>query len=159
MHVRRGTLIGGVGYRWQRDASFGVVAADAMARLSWPAHVSVADLGYGAIYAAQDIADGHYERMVLVAAAQRGRSRGEIYRYRYTPPALPPEEIQESIREAGAGVVHVDHLLIVAAQFGALPPEVNVFELEPDDTGPGIELSPRASERLADVIALVRSAA
>jgi hydrogenase maturation protease len=158
MHVRGGTLIGGVGYRWQRDASFGVVAADAMARLSWPAHVQVADLGYGAIYAAQDIADGHYQRMLLVAAAQRGRPRGELYRYHYTAPALSPEEVQECIREAGAGVVHIDHLLIVAAQFGALPPEVDVFELEPDDTRPGIDLSPRGSERLLDVIALVRSA-
>jgi Ni,Fe-hydrogenase maturation factor len=51
------TLIGGVGYRWQRDASFGLAVVDELARLDRPAGVEVADLGYAAIYVAQDQAE------------------------------------------------------------------------------------------------------
>ena len=50
-------LIGGVGYRWMRDASFGLVASDALAREQWPDGVEVADLGYGALYVALDLLD------------------------------------------------------------------------------------------------------
>src|SRR5919197_3698183 len=99
------TLIGGVGYRWQRDASFGVVASDAMAALEWPGGVTVADLGYGAIYVAQDLADAQppYDRLVLVAGVERGRPRGEVYEYEYSPRTATEDEILSRIREAGAG--------------------------------------------------------
>jgi hydrogenase maturation protease len=155
------TLIGGVGHRWQRDASFGVVATDRFAALDWPGSVTVADLGYGAIYAAQDIADADpkYDRVVLIAAMPRGREPGSLYSYWYDRPLPPDEEIQERVREAGAGVIDLDHLLVIADRLGALPPRVFVIEVEPVDMSPGIELTAIAEARIAEAEALARHAA
>lgn len=151
-------LIGGVGYRWMRDASFGVVAGDALACLDWPAGIKVDDLGFGALWVTQDLltADPPFDRLILIGAVDRGRPPSKIYRS-LTPGALPSdEEIQERIREAGAGVIHLDHLLVIAQQMQALPPELVVIEVQPVDTSPGIELSPEMARLLPQVIDLVR---
>jgi hydrogenase maturation protease len=154
-------LIGGVGYRWQRDASFGLVAVDALMRQTWPDHVEVADLGYGAIYAAQDLADADppYVRLVLLAGIARGRRPGELYRSRWQGPLPGPDEIQARIREAGAGVIDLDHLLVIAGYFRALPAEVITMELEPVDVAGGEELSPEAAARLPQALEQARQSA
>jgi hydrogenase maturation protease len=151
-------LIGGVGYRWQRDASFGLVASDALSRLEWPAAVEVADLGYGAIFVSQDIgdADPPYERLILLAAAVRDREPGKLYPYEWTPTAVSNEEIQARIYEAGAGVIDLDHLLIIARHFNALPNDVQIIELEPLDSEGGEGLSPQVSALLPTAVAMAR---
>ena len=152
------TLIGGVGYRWQRDASFGVVASDALAALDWPESVTVADLGYGAIYVAQDLADARppYDRLVLIAGVERGRDPGRLYQHEYRPQPASDDEVLERVREAGAGVIDVDHLLVIAHQMRALPADVLLVEFEPADASPGIELSEAASRALPQAIDLIR---
>ncbi len=154
-------LIGGVGYRWQRDASFGLAVTDALAALQMPANVDVADLGYGALYVTQDLADADppYDRLVLVAGAARGRVPGRLYCERWQPSLPDQDEIQERIREAGAGVVDLDHLLIIASYFGALPEDVILLELEPLDADGGDGLSPAATALLADALARARALA
>jgi hydrogenase maturation protease len=151
-------LVGGVGYRWQRDASFGVVAADELAKLSWPEGTDVLDLGYGAIYAAQDMgdADPPYEKAVLLAGVGRGRPRGRLFRRRWRWGRTSSEEVQERIREAGAGVIHPDHLLVIAEHFGTLPRDVVLLEVEPMETGPGEELSGAVADLLPEVFERVR---
>ena len=153
-------LVGGVGHRWQRDASFGVVVCDELARMDWPQGVQVADLGYGALYAAQDIGDAvpAYDRLVLLAAMPRGRDPGRIYSYRYHRELPSAEEIQERVREAGAGVIDLDHLLVIGAHLRVLPPEVIVIEFEPVDMSPGIEMTAEGFACLADAVRLVREA-
>lgn len=150
-------LVGGVGYRWMRDASFGLIASDELAR-DPGIGVDVADLGYGAIYAAQDLADARppYQRLILLAGAARGREPGRIYRYRWAETLPDEEEIQARIREAGAGVIDLDHLLIIAQYFGALPEEVIVIEVEPVETTGGEGLSSKVSALLPEVIEWVR---
>jgi hydrogenase maturation protease len=154
-------LIGGVGYRWQRDASFGLAVSDALATLDWPAHVQVADLGYGALYVAQDLADAQprYQRLVLVAGVPRGRAPGQLYRGGWQGSLPDADEIQARVREAGAGVIDLDHLLIVAAYFGALPPEVMTLELEPVDVAGGEGLSSAAAALVPAAVEQVRVAA
>jgi hydrogenase maturation protease len=151
-------LIGGVGYRWQRDASFGLVASDELSRLDWPSGIEVADLGYGAIYVAQDLADARppYDRVILLTGMARGRTPGQIYRTRWESSAPDPEDLVARIREAGAGVIDPDHLLVIAQHFGALPDDVVVIELEPVDVTGGENLSPEAADRLQEVIELAR---
>ncbi len=151
-------LIGGVGYRWQRDASFGLVASDELSRLDWPPGIEVADLGYGAIYVAQDLADARppYDRVILVTGMARGRTPGQIYRTRWESSAPDPEDVVARIREAGAGVIDPDHLLVIAQHFGALPDDVVVIELEPVDVTGGEDLSPEAARHLQEVIELAR---
>jgi hydrogenase maturation protease len=152
------TLIGGVGYRWQRDASFGVVAIDALAALDWPSEVTVADLGYGAIYAVQDIADAQppYDRLILIAAAARDRPSGVVHRYAYESRHAEDDEVLARVREAGAGVIDLDHLLVIGEHMRALPSDVTVFEIEPANVEPGIELSDEGVRLLENVICLVR---
>lgn len=152
------TLIGGVGYRWQRDASIGVVAADVLSTLEWPPNVSVADLGYGAIYAAMDLAafSPPLDRLILIAACDRGRAPGSIHRYTYEGSAPDPEETLARIREAGAGVIDLDHLLVIAQEMRALPPHVIVMEIEPLDREPGVDLSEGGRDLLASVVKMVQ---
>src|SRR5436190_2261696 len=122
-------LIGGVGYWWQRDGSFGLVACDHLAAMHWPDGVDIRQLDYGALYVMQDLADADppYERLVLLASAARGRAPGRLYRRRWGAVLPDPGEIQERIREAGAGVIDIDHLLVIAQYFGALPKDVVVL--------------------------------
>lgn len=154
-------LIGGVGYRWQRDASFGLAVSDALATLAWPEHIEVADLGYGALYVTQDLADAEppYERLVLVSGTARGRVPGNLYCERWQAALPPDEQIQERVREAGAGVVDLDHLLIIASYFGALPDDVITLELEPVDVDGGDGLSPAAAAVLPEALSQVRTLA
>ncbi|MDQ4077536.1 MAG: hydrogenase maturation protease [Chloroflexota bacterium] len=151
-------LIGGVGYRWQRDASFGLIASDELARLDWPPTIKVEDLGYGAIYVAQDLADAEppYERVILLAGVTRGREPGRIYRYRWEGVLPDNDEIQARIYEAGAGVVDLDHLLVIAQHFEALPDDVIVIEIEPVDAMGGEGMSQEVANLLPEAIALVR---
>lgn len=151
-------LVGGVGYRWQSDASFGVVAVDELAEHRWPCGTDILDLGYGAIYVAEDLlaASPPYRKAIFLAGVPRGREPGHFYRWRWEDRRVDPEEVQERIREAGAGVVHLDHLLVVAEHFGALPPDVVVLEAEPVCTDPGEELSPEVDRLLPKAVRWVR---
>jgi hydrogenase maturation protease len=151
-------LIGGVGYRWMRDASFGVVASDALACLEWPKEIKIDDLGYGALLVAQDLdyADPPYDRLILIAAVGRGRTPGVLYRYEWDRTLPPDDEILERIREAGAGVVDLDHLLVIAQQQDVLPEEVIIYEVEPVDRSPGVELGPFTAGLLPALIAQIR---
>lgn len=159
-HSARRVLIGGVGYRWDGDRSFGLHVTDALARESWPADVRVEDLGYGALYVALDLADARppYDRLVLVAGVTRGAPRvpGDLYVERSLPAEVDDDELQARIREAGAGVLDVDTLLIVARHFGALPADVVRIELEAAEASTGDELSPIAAAMFPQALALVR---
>ena len=161
-------LVGGVGYRWMGDASFGLAVIDALARESWPADVEIADLGYGALYVALDLADRtrppsagtrSLDRLVLVAGVERGREPGQLSCVLWRPIALNDEDVQARIREAGAGVIDLDHLLVIAQHFGSLPSEVFCIELEPVDAHGGERLSEIAARQVSEACALVRSLA
>lgn len=153
-------LIGGVGYRFQRDLSFGLFVSDALDGADGLDGVEVMDLGYGAIYVAQDLAGAEppYDRVVLVSAAARDREPG-LYERRPAPPTESVEQIQERVREAGAGVIDLDHLLVIGAHFRAFPADLRVIEMEPVDLSSGETLSPRAAELLPEAIARTRAAA
>lgn len=152
-------LVGGVGYRWLGDASFGVVAADEFARLQWPSGVEVEDLGYGALLVALYLAEARpsYDRVILLAGMERGREPGRLYRYRWSGDLPDEEEIQARVREAGAGVIDIDHLLVVGERLRALPDDVVCIELEPPQGTRGDELSVHARRLLEDAAALVRN--
>jgi hydrogenase maturation protease len=151
-------LIGGVGYRWQRDISFGLIVSDELSQLDWPPSIEVADLGYGAIYAARDLADAQppYDRVILLTGIARGRTPGQIYRIQWEGGAPNPDDVVARMREAGAGVIDPDHLLVIAQHFSALPDDVVVIELEPVDVTGGEGLSPEAAGRLHEAIELAR---
>lgn len=153
-------LIGGVGLRYQTDLSFGLHVSDALEAGGGLDGVDVMDLGYGAIFVSQDLAgaDPPYDRVILVSAAIRGREPG-LYERRPEPARESVDEIQERVREAGAGVIDLDHLLVIGEHFQAFPADLRLLEAEPVDSGPGDGLSPTLERLLPEAIERVRAAA
>jgi hydrogenase maturation protease len=159
--VQQRVLVGGVGYWWQRDCSFGLVACEHLSKLAWPSTLEITQLDYGALYVAQDLADAQppYGRLLLIASAMRDREPGRLYIRQWHPEPLDPEDVQARIREAGAGVIDLDHLLVISHHFEALPPEVTLLEIEPVDTSGGEGLSPQIEALLVEVVEHVRQLA
>jgi Ni,Fe-hydrogenase maturation factor len=58
--------------------------------------------------------------------------------------------------EAGAGVVDLDHLLVIGRHFGGLPDDVVAIELEPEPGTTGDQLSAAAQALLPRAVELVR---
>lgn len=144
------TLIAGVGYRNLRDLSAGNAVVDALADLPWPPEVEIEDLSYGPIDAIFRLREARFERLVVIGATARaGRVPGASYRrrWRYTPE--PPASVQARVAEAVTGVISLDNLLVICAHFEALPADVTVIEIEPEDDGWGEGFSPRV-ERVVD---------
>lgn len=151
-------LVGGVGYRWFGDGSFALLVSDALAGLEWTSDVDVLDLGYGALHVAMDLADidPPYQRVVLIAVTERGRAPGQLYRFAGDPGAPSAQDVQDRMYEAGAGVIDLDHLLVIGRHFGGLPDDVVVVELEPHPGTTGDQLSVVAQALLPQAVELVR---
>src|SRR5262245_9869322 len=105
------TLIGAVGYAWQADLAFGLIVIEALHQLSWPADVEIADLSYNPVAVFQQIRAQHYDRVILVAAVQRGHSPGELMAYRPTGILPDTNEIQQRIIESGSGIISLDNIV------------------------------------------------
>lgn len=160
------TFVGGVGYSHLRDYSVGPVVVErlrARARSErWPKTVEIGDLSYDPVKIVHwlDGEDPPFARLVLIAAAARGRRPGTVTAYRWNQTLPDPEHIQARVAEAVTGVIDVDNLLIVTGAFGAAPAHVFVVEVEPGVEAMGEELSPavargaRQAERVARDIAL-----
>ena len=151
-------LIAGVGYQFMRDLSVGPVLVPELQRMDWPPGVEVDDWSIGPIHIVQRVEaqPRPYDRIVLFAAVERGREPGRVSSYRWLGNLPEPEEIQQRVGEAVMGVIHLDNLLIVGQQFGALPADVVVVEIEPEDTGWGAGFTPRIESVLGETVATVR---
>lgn len=154
-------LIACVGYRFMRDLSVGPDLIPALSQLDWPEGVEVCDLHFGPIHMVHWLEErpGYFGRIVFVAAMDRGRERGRVYCYRWDGVLPDPNEIQQRVGEGVTGVISLDNLLIVGQYFGALPPDVMVVEVEPEDMGWGPGCSPQIEALLPEVIETVRQAA
>jgi hydrogenase maturation protease len=138
------TLVAGVGYSNLRDGSVGPTLIAELVRETWPADVTVEDLSYGPIAVMQRLQEAcpPFDRLVLVSAVRRGRPAGTVT---VTPwQGLLPDaaEIQARVAEAVTGVISLDNLLIVVGFFDALPGDVVIVEVEPEDEGWGEGFSP-----------------
>ena len=135
------TLIAGVGYSNLRDASVGPVLVADLQQAAWPAQVEVHDYSFGAIDALHRLREGRYQRAIFLGSVQRGDAPGTIRRYRWQG-GQDERTVQERVAEAAQAVIDLEHTLIVASYFGALPEETLVFEVEPEDVNFGAELTP-----------------
>ncbi len=154
-------LVAGVGYRNLRDLSFGPVIVDRLAALAWPPGVDIEDLSYGPVAVVHRLREAAppYDRLVIIAGVQRSYPPGTISCYRWDG-RLPAEgEVQARIEEALTGVIDLDNLLIVTRHFEALPEEVVVVEVEPEDSEWGEPFSARIAAQAEAVMATVRSEA
>jgi hydrogenase maturation protease len=151
-------LVGGVGYTCLGDLSVGPALIERLAGEHWPPGVVVEDLSYGpldVLYRLQ--ASSPFTAGVFVTAAVRGRTPGLVYREHWQRASLPADELQARIAEAVTGVISLDNLLYILSYFGALPPKVVVFEVEPLRETWGLEFSPPVQAALTEAETSVRS--
>jgi len=154
-------LIACVGYRFMRDLSIGPDLVPTLDRLDWPAGVEVCDLHFGPIHMVHWLEErpAYYERIVFVAAVERGRARGRVYCYRWNGALPDAEEIQQRVGEGITGVISLDNLLIVGGYFGIWPPDVVVVEVEPCDENWGPEFSEPIRAAINPLIKAIHEAA
>ncbi|MEJ7638706.1 MAG: hypothetical protein WKF75_12200 [Singulisphaera sp.] len=92
-------------------------------------------------------------------SADRGPAVAGIRCYRWDGVLPDPVEVQARVEEALTGVIDLDNLLVVTQQFGALPPEVFVVEVQPIATEFGMEMSREVVALLPKVRRLARALA
>lgn len=149
------TLVGGVGYTNLRDGSAGPILAERLAG-ALGAHVDVEDLSYSPIdvmFLLQRRTP--YARAVFIGAVTRGDLPGTIRVSRWDPEPETPEAVQERIAEAVSGVISLDNLLRINQHFQALPSQVTVVEIEPEDERWGEGMTPTMERALREVVALL----
>jgi hydrogenase maturation protease len=118
--------------------------------------VVVEELHYGAIAVMQRLEDLRPDALVLVGAAERGRTPGTVERRRLEDPRLTREEVQTAVSGAITGYINIDLVVDVASGFGALPARSVAIEIEPVSTEPSTALTPEVEAALEQVLDLVR---
>jgi hydrogenase maturation protease len=151
-------LIGSVGYKNLRDLSFGPALLERLSEMEWPDHVELEDTSYGPVTVMQNLEDapGRYSRAIFLSAVLRGREPGTLEIYRWEPPELTVDLVQERVNEGVTGIISLDNLLIICQHFGVLPPEVICVEVEPVSTDFGDEFSDAVASRFDEAVRLVR---
>lgn len=159
MTGRPRVLVGGVGYRFTRDLAFGPLVIDRLRGVPWLEGIDVEDLSYSPIALVQRWQEQPYDRIVLIGAVPRGlRPAGTLVRYCPTGVRPDPAEVQQRVGEALGGTISLDNLLAIAGQFGVLPRDVEVVEVEPHDLGWGDGLSLPVAQAVGPAIEAVRDA-
>jgi hydrogenase maturation protease len=153
-------LVAGVGYQWCGDASWGLKAVEALAQEQWPAFVEFTQFDYGAIYVSQELAAAQppYSSIWFLCAVERDREHGSLRCYEWQALKLNAKDLQARIREAGAGVIDLDHLLAIAHHFQALPKRTFIIEFEPADLSTATELSAAGKTAISEAAHLIRQA-
>jgi len=149
-------LVAGVGYQYLGDLSFGPKLVERLQGMtSWPEEVRVEDFGYGPLAILdwfEESPGKRFERAILAGAVERGRKPGTLTTYSWIAGTPDPDLVQQCVLEAGAGVISLENLLIVAQHFDALPADTSVVELEPLEKEWNTELSVVGEERLEQAV-------
>lgn len=153
-------LVGGVGYRNLGDHSAAVRIVDELMQRPWPPDVVVEDLSYSPVALVWRLRDEPperpFDRIILVAAVPRpGRLPATVAAYRWDGVMPPPDDVQRAVTDAVTGVISVDDTVVVTRQFGALPDDVILVEIEPMLHDFGDAVSRPIAGIVDDVIALV----
>ena len=118
--------------------------------------MDVEDVSYSPIDVMFLLQRRHYARAVFIGAVSRGDAPGTIRVSRWDPEPLGPEAVQERVAEAVSGVISLDNLLRINQHFGALPVQVTVVEIEPEDETWGEGLTPTMDRALGEVAGILR---
>ena len=156
-----GTLVGVIGYHNLRDFSLGPKLLPQLRAIDWPPGVEIEEMNWGPIAIAQNFQalTTPYDRVVILAANQRGRPTGTMTLYRWRGGLPPAEEIQARISEAVTGVISLDNLLIVGEHLKIWPDEVIIIDVEPGPQEPGETFTPAVEAAIPAVLAAVQQAA
>ncbi len=130
-------LIAGVGYQYLGDLSFGPKLVERLQGMDVAGGGQGGeDFGYGPLAILdwfEESPGKRFERAILAGAVERGRKPGTLTTYGWIAGTPDPNLVQQCVLEAGAGVISLENLLVVAQHFGALPADTSVVELEPSE--------------------------
>lgn len=146
-------LVGIVGYyEFVRAYPLGPELMGRLRAQEWAGDVDLREMNWGPIAIVQDLqaAACRPDRVVLVGAADRGLESGKVSLRRWSVGRLDPMAVQRRIFEAVTGVVSLDNLLVIGAQFGVWPAQLLTVELQMGAGGLGdLVLSEIEDKRLS----------
>ena len=133
----RKAAIGLIGYYpFVRGYPLGPELKARLERYDWAGQpVAIKEMNWGPIAIVQDFqASGEvFDRMVLVAAVDRGLPVGSVTARRWVGGALDVLAVQGRIFEAVTGIVSLDNLLVIGEHFHIWPGEVVTVEMQLPD--------------------------
>ena len=127
-------------YQFIRGYPLGPELKEGLEGFSWPDHqVDIKEMNWGPIAIVQDFQASPitYDRMILIAAVERGRKTGSISCRNWVGGDLEVMAVQDRIFEAVTGIISVDNLLVIGEHFGIWPKELIVIEVELPDSSVG----------------------
>lgn len=92
----------------------------------------IKEMNWGPIAIVQDFqaSSVSYDRIVLIAAVDRGLDPGTVTCRRWIGGKLDVLAVQERVFEAVTGIISLDNLLVIGEHFGIWPEEVITVELQ-----------------------------
>ncbi|MEO5770679.1 MAG: hypothetical protein ABIQ29_01280 [Burkholderiaceae bacterium] len=133
-------IIGIVGYYgFVRGYPLGPELMERLQAQPWPTGVEIREMNWGPVAIVQDFqaqADKP-ERVVLVGALDRGLDAGSVSCRRWAGGALDSAAVQRRMFEAVTGVISLDNLLVIGAQFGIWPEQTFTVEMQWPESGLG----------------------
>jgi len=120
-------------YQFIRGYPLGPELRERLDLMSWPGHqVDIKEMNWGPVAIVQDFqaSDICYDRVVLIAAVQRGGPTGAVRCRQWVGGELDVMAIQNRIFEAVTGIISVDNLLVIGEHFGIWPEQLIVIEVE-----------------------------
>ena len=134
------TIVGIVGYYgFVRGYPLGPELMERLRALPWPDGVEIREMNWGPVAIVQDFqtqADKP-DRVVLVGALDRGLPEGTVSCRHWAGGLLEPSAVQRRMFEAVTGVISLDNLLVIGAQFGIWPRQTYTVELQWPESGLG----------------------
>ena len=134
------TVVGIVGYYgFVRGYPLGPELMERLHALPWPDDVEIREMNWGPVAIVQDFQAqaNKLDRIVLVGALDRGLADGSVSCRRWAGGALDPAAVQLRMFEAVTGVISLDNLLVIGAQFGIWPQQTFTVELQWPESGLG----------------------
>ncbi|HVL05267.1 MAG TPA: SpoIIE family protein phosphatase [Acidimicrobiales bacterium] len=133
-------FVGSFGKPGMRDLDFGRQVVDCLQQLDWPEGVVVEELPCSPALILNRLQELRPSKVVLLGAVVRDEVAGAVRRYAFHH-ALVPD---------------VDHTLSVARQWGGLPADTVIIEVEPADTGYGPGFSEELVGSFDPILDMVR---
>lgn len=145
-------LVAGVGNVFCGDDGFGVAVVERLSRERLPAGVEVRDFGIRGVHLAYQMLDP-YDLVVLVDTMQRGGEPGTVY---VIEPDAPVAEARDAEVLMDAHDMTPDAILALVPKLGGTVGPVLVVGCEPEDLGPGMELSGPVARSVDEAVDTVK---
>lgn len=146
-------LVAGVGNVFCGDDGFGVAVVERLSRERLPDGVEVRDYGIRGVHLAYQMLDP-YDLVVLVDTMQRDGEPGTVYVVEPEPPAEPESAGAEVLMDAHD--MTPDAILALVPKLGGTIGPVLVVGCEPEDLGPGMELSEPVARSVDEAVGVVK---